>query len=288
MKAQFEKVTSSRNSSFNAFIYSDESFNAPYHFHPEYELTYILEGEGTRHVGNSVQQFEAGDFVLLGSNLPHCWKNSPSYNGDAKSLVFQWDDDLLGDGWLEKNEFRGIHKLLEKAAHGLKLKDDFEGNLLEKLSGIVDQPPIKRLLSFLHLLEELSAANNFETLTNINFKPNLNLKANSRVDRIYNFVQQNYQRKITLEEVSEVVSMGNEAFCRFFKRSLNKSFFSFLNEYRINMASKKLIYSNSQVGQIAYDCGYDSLPFFYRQFKKFKNCSPLSFRKSFRKVSAQS
>lgn len=281
MKAQFEKISSSTNSSFNAFIYEDENFDAPWHFHPEYELTYIVKGEGIRYVGNNVEKFENGDFVLVGSNLPHCWKNTIQNKGSVKSIVFQWNEAILGDNWIEKNEFQNIKNLLKKASKGVKFNLKNSKKMELELSEILTKSPFEKLLRFIQLLEDLSAFKEVETLTSTGFTPSLNLKANNRIDKVYDFVQENYDKKIKLQEVSALVSMGDEAFCRFFKKSLNKSFFTFVNEYRINLACKMLIETNKQVSQIAYDCGYESLPFFYRQFQKFMGCSPLQFKKMY-------
>ncbi|MDV7185950.1 AraC family transcriptional regulator [Lutibacter sp. TH_r2] len=281
LKAQFEKVSPAKNSSLHAFIYEDETFGAPWHFHPEFELTYIVKGEGIRYVGNNVEKFEAGDFVLLGSNLPHCWKDSAQNKGTVKSIVFQWDNNLLGKDWINKSEFQGIKELLQKGSLGIKFSNKVSKNTFEKLTNLLTQEPFKKLIGFINLLDSLSSVNDSKNLTSINFTPNLNIKTNNRIDKVYNFVEQNYAKKIKLKDVSNLVSMGEEAFCRFFKKSLNKSFFTFVNEYRINLACKMLIETNKQVSQIAYDCGYESLPFFYRQFQKFMNCSPLVFKKNY-------
>lgn len=281
MKAQFEKIAASSESSFNAFIFEGENFDAPWHFHPEYELTYILKGEGIRYVGNNVQQFEEGDFVLVGANLPHCWKDSIQSRGIVKSIVIQWNEDILGADWIEKKEFKHIKTLLYKAQKGVLFNLTYAKKTKHKLLSILDESPFNKLIKFIQLLEELSVNNEFETLTSDGFIPSLNLKANKRIDKVYDFVQDNYDKKIKLNEVSSLVSMGDEAFCRFFKKSLSKSFFTFVNEYRINLACKMLIETNKQVSQIAYDCGYESLPFFYRQFQKFMNCSPLNFKKKY-------
>lgn len=278
MKAQFEKIPVSIDNSLYAFLYEDERFSAPWHFHPEYELTYIVKGEGIRYVGNSVQEFKAGDFVLIGSNLPHCWKDVDTNNNGVKSIVFQWNNTILGDNWIEKSEFKNIKKLLEKASQGIKFDVLDTSKVQNNLMKIVNSSPLEKLLSFVQLLENLSLKKDYELLTSEGFSPNLNRKANDRMDAIYNYVHKNYHTKITLQKVSEIVSMSEEAFCRFFKKSLNKTFFHFVNEYRINRACKLLIDTNKQVQQIAYDCGYESLPFFYRQFQKFIKCSPLAFR----------
>lgn len=281
MKAQFEKISSSTNSSFNAFIYEDENFDAPWHFHPEYELTYIVKGEGIRYVGNNVEKFEHGDFVLIGSNLPHCWKNTIQNKEKVKSIVIQWNDTILGDNWIDKNEFQHIKTLLKKASKGVKFNLKNSKKIELELTKILTKSPFEKLINFIQLLDNLSAFKEIETLTSEGFTPTLNIKSNHRIEKVYDYVQENYDKKIKLQDVSNLVSMGDEAFCRFFKKSLNKSFFTFVNEYRINLACKYLIETNKQVSQIAYDCGYESLPFFYRQFQKFMGCSPLVFKKMY-------
>ncbi|WP_282122263.1 AraC family transcriptional regulator [Algibacter mikhailovii] len=284
MKAQFEKIPSSLSNSFYAFKYENLHFDAPWHFHPEYELTYIVKGTGIRYVGNHIQEFNAGDFVLIGSNLPHCWKSDHQYKDTVKSIVIQWDNDLLGEGWLEKNEFKHIKILLQKSSKGIRFETINSKKTINTLTSILNKNGFEKMLLFLKLLEELSTLNTTKTLTSEGFSPKLNRKSNDRIDKVYDYVQENYSHKIVLSEVSNLVNMGDESFCRFFKKSLNKSFFTFVNEYRINLSCKLLIETNKQVSQIAYDCGYESLPFFYRQFQKFMNCSPLQFKKKYLKM----
>lgn len=284
MKAQFEKITTSIESSFHSFIYENENFEAPWHFHPEYELTYVVKGQGIRYVGNNVQKFEEGDLVLLGSNLPHCWKNTSQNKEHVKSIVFQWNDTILGENWLEKSEFQQIKQLLIDSSKGIHFKKNYAEKKLPAIKDILNKSPFEKLMSFINLLDELSKQENTHLLTTSDFLPNLNRKANNRIDKVYDYVRENYDKKIKLEDVSSLVSMGDEAFCRFFKKSLNKSFFTFINEYRVNLACKSLIETNKQVSQIAYECGYESLPFFYRQFQKFMNCSPLVFKKMYLKA----
>jgi len=283
MKAQFEKIDV-KPDALHAFIYEHDNFDAPWHFHPEYELTYIIKGKGIRYVGNSIQKFEEGDLVLLGSNLPHCWKNTVQKNTAVKSIVFQWNASLMGNNWLDNDAFYNIRSLLKQASKGIVFPSSYAEGLKAKLLDIIDKPPLDQLLSFLYVLEGLNTVEQVEFLISSGFSPNLNLKANHRIDAVYDYVERNYKTKIKLDDVSNLVAMGNEAFCRFFKKSLNKSFFTFINEYRINLASKMLIETNKQVSEIAYDCGYESLPFFYRQFQKFMNCSPLVFKKRYLKA----
>lgn len=282
MKAQLEKIISPAHGSFKVFRYKDERFDAPWHFHPEYELTYIVKSNGIRFVGDSVMEFEKGDLVLLGSNLPHCWKNMETQNEQAESVVVQWKNDLLGNGWLDASEFLPIKKVLMSAARGIKFDSSSNEKAMLLLNKMPELPPFEKVIALLTILNFLAASKNYELLSAPNFSPKLNQKTSNNIDRIQGYVAKNYRSRITLKDVSSLVAMTEETFCRFFKKSFNKSFFTFLNEYKVKLACKLLIESNKQVSEIAFECGYESLPFFYRQFKKFMGCSPLVYQKKYK------
>ena len=77
-------------------------FDPIFHSHPEYQLSFVLKGEGNRFVGNSIQAFYSGDMVLVGPNLPHVWKNHNSYFEQKQPtgttvLVLYFKGDIFGD-----------------------------------------------------------------------------------------------------------------------------------------------------------------------------------------------
>jgi len=281
MRANFEKIPQFQESSIYAFLFENTHFNAPMHFHPEYELTYILEGKGIRYVGNSIQNFEEGDFILLGKNLPHCWKDSGTNNNAVKSIVIQFNESFLGEGWQNKSEFRNIKNLLKSCLKGIRFKKKTSKQFSKMLPELLQKSSLEKLIYFIQLLERLAKVKQKEFLISEGFTPLINSKTNNRVDTVYNYVHENYNKKITLKDTASLIGLSEEAFCRFFKKSLNKSFFTFINEYRINVACKQLIDSKKTVTEIAFSCGYESLPFFYRQFKKFKKITPLNFKKKY-------
>nr|WKN37265.1 AraC family transcriptional regulator [Tunicatimonas sp. TK19036] len=281
MKAHFEKVLTSPDSSFRAFRYENKEFDAPWHFHPEYELTYILSSRGMRYVGDSVKRFKEGDLVLLGANLPHCWKNTCKQDDLARSVVIQWQDDMLGEGGMDKREFVHIKRLLSTANRGLRFGEKEAAGVREAMINLVTQSPFQRLLSLLQMLDKL-ARSQYEVLSGSNFIQQTRFETNERVNKIYNYVAENYRQKILLQEMASQVAMSEEAFCRFCKKVLHKPFFVFLNEFKINQACELLIETDMPVAQVGYTCGYESLPFYYRQFKKFMHSSPAAYRKKYR------
>lgn len=74
MRAKLEQLNKSANGkSFLCYEVVAPSFEFYWHYHPEYELTYIVKGKGKRLVGDSYETFSEGDFVLIGPNVPHTW-----------------------------------------------------------------------------------------------------------------------------------------------------------------------------------------------------------------------
>jgi len=281
MKALYEKIIPPETSSFKAYAYEKEAFDTPWHYHPEYELTYITASRGVRYVGSSFENFEEDDLVLLGPNLPHCWKN----NGPqpcAGAIVFHWGNDLLGDRWQEKQEFKSIHKLLRLAENGLCFERSFAQPLKEKLLHALQRSPLQKLLALLSTLEEMAVTTKYHVLSADGFSFDIKSIDHERLNTVQDHVGKHYAEKITLKEMSSRVHMTEESFSRFFSKIMGKPFFYFLNEYRIRMACQLLIASDLPVVQVAFATGFESLPFFHRQFKKYKHCSPGEFRKNYR------
>ena len=83
---------------------------------------------------------------------------------------------------------------------------------------------------------------------------------------------------IALEEISSQVFMTPQSFCRFFKKSTNRTFTSFLNEYRINHATKLLLETDDDIKNICYASGFNNLSNFFRNFKKITQLTPICYR----------
>lgn len=283
MKAEYRSISPSPGSSFRTSIFEGKEFIASWHFHPQYELTYILGSSGIRYVGDNMANFEYGDLVLVGSNLPHCWKTVGEQKEDVKCIIIQWDEDLLS-AWLEKEEFQHIRQLIQSASRGIHFDKESAKKVESKMLALIELSPFERLLSFLQILQELAVNANPKYLAGQGFTSNLTVKESERVNLIYNYVKEHHNQQISLDAVAEKVAMNKESFCRFFKKTFRKSFFEFINEYKISMASKMLITTDLTTSEIGYKVGYNNLSFFNRQFNKFVKMPPSKYRKMYRDI----
>lgn len=282
MKASFEKIIPPATNSFKVYAYEKPEFDAPWHYHPEYELTYIVSSHGVRFTGNHFENFSEDDLVLLGPNVPHCWKNTGTQTHKASAIVLHWDESLLGIGWRKNREFEKINRLLQWSDRGLKFNRQAALSVKERLERLLTVSSFEKLILLLEILHELSLTDEPHTLCKDGFKYHLEVADHERINIVHHFVRTKYAEKITLSDIANAVHMGRESFSRFFSKIMNKPFFSFLNEYRINTACKLLIESDMSVFEICFACGFESLPFFHRQFKRYKGKSPNRYRAAYK------
>ena len=87
-----------------------------------------------------------------------------------------------------------------------------------------------------------------------------------------------FSNHVSLKEVADLIYMTESNFCKFFKKSTSITFSNYLNELRINAVCKLLLYSDDNIKNIAYSCGFESLSYFNRVFLKKKHMPPKEFR----------
>ncbi|WP_109831880.1 AraC family transcriptional regulator [Reichenbachiella versicolor] len=280
MKAVLEKVITEDESSIRAFKYSADEFDAPWHIHPEYELTYILKSTGIRYIGNNISDYQTGELVLIGPNLPHCWKNEEHQNEKAESLVIQWPAELSNS----LLQYRVIQHVMSNSGRGVLFRNADSIEIVKKMQAIIDASGLNRFVRFAELLQTMDQLKDKVILAGESYAYDQSNETTDRIETVQNYVDQHFSQKIKLIDVANQLNMTEQSFSRFFSKIMQRPFFVYLNEYRVNRASRLLLETDLQVAEIGYKCGYESLPFFYQQFKKFKGYSPLGFRKMYRRI----
>ena len=135
-----------------------------------------------------------------------------------------------------------------------------------------------RYLKLLEILKALAETPEVEALHPKAFAHRYSEREQDRLRSIYTFVDQNYHRKIELQEIAQVCNLSKEAFCRYFKKSTTYTFTEFLNRYRISQA-KRLLLLGESVSEAAFSAGFESLSYFNRIFKRVTGENPSAFGK---------
>jgi AraC-like DNA-binding protein len=279
VRAILEKISYVRGYSFQCFGFRrPRQFDCPFHYHPEIELTLIVDSAGHRYVGDHIGRFGPGDLVLMGPNLPHSYVNDAGTR-EAESVVAQFLPGCLGPGFFELGEMRAVRALLERAQVGLA----FHGRTRERVGGLLvalkslDGPA--RLLVFLDILQALAGSRECRRLASPTYAPSLALYQGELINRVCELISRRFREPVTQSEAARTAKMSPPSFSRFFRRATNRTFRAFLNEVRIGHASRLLLESDLGVAEICYDSGFGNLSNFNRQFLKLRKISPRDYRR---------
>ena len=279
MDIQLEAIQTNSNSSFHLMLNPRLNNFFFWHFHPEYELVFIKGASGTRHVGEHIFRYEGSDLVFIGSNIPHL-NFDYGVKTDYQKTVLHIHPDFLSGAFQKMPELAAIHHLFEQSACGIAFGGSTKavaGELLQRLHLL---PPFDQFLEVLRVLQLLANSTEMELLHTAPVKNQHSKKAQERLKILYRFIDEHYQRKIEIAEVAALCHMTEAAFCRYFKTMTRLTFTDFLNHYRISQA-KRLLLLDKNVSEACYACGFDSLSYFNRIFKKITHQNPLHFKKQY-------
>lgn len=287
MQAVLRKVNISSEYSFVARKDDLPVLYDKWHFHPELELTYIIESKGTRFVGDSIEEFTDGDMVLIGAYLPHVWRNDVGYYADSSGLkavamVVQFLPDCFGKDFLNLKEMENISRLIERAKRGLKISGNAKEHVLALFAQLVENPNgVQRISLLLQMLEIIASSEELDFLSSEGFVESYHRFGADTINRIYEFTLSHFNRKILIEEAATIANMSVPNFCRYFKNRTQKTYVQFLTEVRIGYACRMLIENKKSIQQIAFDCGFHNLSNFNRSFRILKKQKPTDYRQVF-------
>ncbi|MCL7762961.1 AraC family transcriptional regulator [Polaribacter sp. Z014] len=287
MKLVLKKSDTPVNKKLDIYTRDVPCLDAAWHYHKEFELLYISQSNGIRFVGDSVAPFFAGDLVLVGSYLPHLWRNDPSYYEEestqqVKTIVSKFTDDFLGNDILQMPDFYNVKKILEECKFGLSFGENVSKFLHNDIMSLPSLSSTEKHIKILSILHKLSLVDKKDktVLSSSDMRQTTTTESSERIDTVLKFISDNYASSITLDDISNVACMTTNSFCRFFKKMTNKSFTQFLNEIRIRNASRILVQENLPVSEICYIVGFNSITNFNKQFKQIMGATPKKFREA--------
>jgi AraC-like DNA-binding protein len=264
----------------DALIYQEDReliFFDKLHQHEEIQVSYIAEGEGTLIVGDTINYYKRGDVIAIGSNLPHVLKSDTSATKTSVMLTLFFSKTAFGSHFFELEELRELKPFFKKVDYGFKVSS--KSNKLEILFiQLHNASKFQRFVTLLEILKMLSRSK-YQPLSSFIYDKKYTDIEGKRMRDVMDFTIQHYHQQISLDDVAQVAAMTKNAFCKYFKKRTNKSYFKFLNELRVENASKLLQSDKGvSIAEIADSSGFNNISNFNRQFKSIKKISPSVYR----------
>ncbi|MGQ7946869.1 AraC family transcriptional regulator [Flavobacterium sp. WC2509] len=274
-----ELITPTFGSSFTFSNYVEKSNckSDLWHYHPEIELVFVNGGSGKRQIGSHVSYYSDGDLVLIGSNLPHCGFTNEQ-TGNKNEIVIQMPADFLGSDFLNVPELKNIQHLFKKAKGGIAFGKETIKRIAPVIEEMENRSNFDRLLRMIRILNDLGVSDEYTILNADGFALELQVQDNDRINVVFNYVKDNFQEPIQLDTVSNMVSMTTPSFCRYFKKITNKTFTTFVNDYRLVHASKLLAENTKSITEISFESGFNNFSHFNKSFKAFTGKSASQYR----------
>ncbi|HYX08403.1 MAG TPA: AraC family transcriptional regulator [Bacteroidales bacterium] len=272
------------NDCFLVFDRMKTEFNYPVHFHPEFEINFIINANGAKRiVGDHISEISEKELIMVGPNLYHGWIN---YHNRASQqineITIQFPRDLFGNEMLNKNVLSSINELLTNAQRGILFSENTIDLVESRIRSLGKKNGFDSFLELQSLLYDLALSRDQKLLTNISFRRNSDFHNSEKIEKVYNYIKENYQHKIMLENAAEFLNMSVVTFSRFIKQRTGNSFINFLNEIRLGYATQQLIDTNKGISEICFDCGFNNISNFNRTFKKKQGITPSEFRENFK------
>ena len=264
-----------------------KEFTYPIHNHEVFELNFVEHASGVRRiVGDSNEVIGDYDLVLITSpDLEHVWEQNTCTSDDIREITIQFYLDMSDDGFLSRNPFYSVRKMLKEARKGLSFPLSAIMRVyqqLDTLSSVKDG--FYACTQFMTILYELSRCEGARTLATSSYAK-VEVESDSRrVLKVKNYIAKNYMDEIRLNTLADIAGMSPSAFSRFFKLHTGRNLSEYIIEMRLGYASRMLVDTAKSIAEISFQSGFNNLSNFNRIFKKKKGCSPSEFRENYHKT----
>lgn len=251
----------------------------PWHWHEELEFCYVQTGSVKVATAGQSQTFERGEGFFINSNV----LTAMTDGADCIIDSHLFHPVFLGGHFKSVYETKYLNPVIQnRNLDMLPIRGDTETQrqLLQKihqLSKLQSQPDVemqtRNLLSEIWLLL-------LETLRNTQLKTQPP-KNQDRILTMMAFIQENYARKITLQEVAESCAVSTRECLRCFQTSIQQSPMEYLVDYRIQMATKLLETTSLPITEIAMETGWGSSSYFTKMFHSYQGKTPNAYRREY-------
>lgn len=285
---QFQKELKKHGSDHFPFLvsyqrlseYDSNSFM--WHYHPEIEITYIKKGSMHYRVNNQSFHLKEGNIIFCNSNALH--SGEMEHQEDCSYIPITFDPKLIYGFFQSTICTKYVEPVIQNLAvcamhidYTESWHETFRKKMLEVIALDKEKPDFYEL--------DISIRMQIMWRLLVEHLPHQPLPAASdlteyeRIRKILSYIEQNYMNPITLAEVAEHIHLCESECTRLFKRHMNTTLFSFLQEYRIER-SLEYLSTHESISNIAGKTGFSDSNYYSKVFSKIKGCSPREYRKN--------
>lgn len=246
------------------------------HWHRAIEIIYIQSGSLTVTIESHTRELSAGQCILINSNIMH----STKCTAPNTAIVFQIPTDFA-ETYIPNINSLVFHINDDTTDPKEATKIDIFKNTLEKMQVANDMQPDGFLLVFNSLLFDIlfQLYHNFSTPV-LHANSNKKKKELDRLNPVLQYIAQNYNRPIPLQEIADIAILQPGYFCRFFKNTMGTTFLEYQNELRLSRIYQDLIETDDPVNIILERHGFTNYKLFRRMFRENFGDTPTNIRKA--------
>ena len=262
-----------------ALVYQEDReriFYDKLHQHEEIQISYIIQGSGSLIVGDSINEYKPNDVLVIGENIPHVFRSDAEASEESVMYTLFFTKKSFGKEFFQLNDLADVQRFFKESEYGMKIKASRP--LFEFFSKLKKQNKIERIATLLQILN-LLIHHEKQPLSSFVYHKKYTEEEGKRMNAVFQFAMNHFHESFTLDDVADVAYMSKNAFCRYFKKRTNKTFFQFLIEIRIEHACKLLHKDQDlSIATICEFCGFQNIANFNRKFKELKEITPTQYR----------
>lgn len=282
MKPALEHLPKEKDHSFVVKFFDYNYYPTPWHYHPEYEIVLVTESTGKRFIGDHISEFQPGNLAFIGPNIPHTYRNDDKYYEEgstlrAKSIVIHFTESSLGNDFLQLPEAGQLTNLFKQSLNGLDILGRTNQKVSEKLYDLISSSGLKRWLCLIDILLDIAESKTISPITKT-ARIGYNEKESRRLCQVFDWITANFEKEIRLSEAAKIAQMNEHAFSRFFSQRTRKTFTGFVQELRLQKAAKLLAEDKMIITQVCFECGFNNISNFNRQFLNYYHMNPRQYR----------
>ena len=285
MRPLFEKVTIPDGASWSLLDRRlPDGIPFQWHYHPEFELTLTLNSRGQRYIGDAVANYDDGDLVLLGPNLPHTWCSTGRVDEARPHVALvMWFTAAWGESITAGlAEMRPVAAMLSRAGRGIVFSRDAAQAARPIIESIPSRPAPDRLIRLLEVLNLLAGDGDWQWVAGpAADRQSVGSPDQPRIERVLDHIHANYRERIGIATLADIAALSVSGFHRLFRRHTRLTVSDYIAELRIGQACSLLVNTSQPIAHVADAVGYPNLANFNRQFRALKHTTPRAFRKSF-------